>query len=108
MQLLTKSLLKELPVLYSQEKISNEKKMVHAKFFFPMGSWTWFVMEGERKDGDFIFFGYIIGLVERFGYFTLSDLKSISISGLTIERDLYFQPALFGKVMEEFRYERQA
>jgi hypothetical protein len=82
--------------------------MIYAKFFFPVGKWTWFVMEGEKKSNDFLFFGYIIDLRERFGYFTLNDLKKVQIAGLSIERDLYFQPGKFAEIIRKFREDRLA
>ena len=107
MHLLTKELSEKLPALRSQKERPHEKKTVHAKFFFPAGKWTWFVMEGEAKEDDFLFFGYIITITERFGYFTLKNLESIQIAGLTIERDLYFQPGRLTDVLERFRVERR-
>src|SRR5580704_16492307 len=51
MQLLTKELREKIPALYSQE---NEKDpMVYIKFFDPVGSWTWYVTEGEQRGRDF-------------------------------------------------------
>ena len=76
MRLLTKELRQQLPPLYAQE---NEKDpMVYAKFFTPDSSWTWFVTEGSAQDGDFIFFGFVIGF----------------------ERDLYFSAAGFSEVIQ--------
>ena len=62
------------------------------EFFCPWSDWTWFVTEGGPRDDDFIFFGYVIGFEEEWGYFSLSELESIrGPGGLTIERDLYPQ-----------------
>lgn len=106
MQLLTREIAERLPPLRSQKELAHEKKLIHARFFFPAGRWTWFVMEGDQRGEDFLFFGYIITITERFGFFTLKNLESIRIAGLTIERDLRFRPAPFAEVLAEFRRER--
>ena len=102
MQLLTEKIKEQLPALYVQE---NEKDpMVYCKFFDPTGSWTWYVTEGEETDdGDFLFFGYVIGIDAELGYFTLSQLESAKnrckgIQALPIERDLYFTPCRLSEV----------
>src|SRR3984893_6513306 len=90
MKLLTDELRAQLPKLYSQE--AEADPMVHAKFFLPGTGCTWFVTEGEANDGDFLFFGFVIGLESEFGYFLLSELESVrSPLGLEVERDLTFR-----------------
>ena len=69
MDLLPEELRKTLPPLYSQE--SSSAPIVHAKFFTPDAGWTWLVTEGsEEEDGDWLLFGYVIGLEEEWGYFS--------------------------------------
>jgi hypothetical protein len=101
MKLLTENIRQTLPKLYSQE--SEKNPVVHLKFFTPWTNWTWFATEGEpRGDNDFLFFGYVIGLEAEWGYFTLGELESVrGPAGLTIERDLYFTPEPFSKVITE-------
>lgn len=106
MKLLTSELRARLPALYSTEGTPAMEKHVYAKFFFPMGSWTWFVLEGSRQEDDFLFFGYVIGLDEELGYFSLRELEGIDIHGLRVERDLYFTPGTLGEVLGQFRRER--
>ena len=102
---MTAELRARLPKRYAQEGTRNP--IVHAKFFFPAGNWTWFVTEGEEDGDDFLFFGYVIGHEEEWGYFLLSELESVRGPGdLTIERDLHFQPEPFSKVIARFRKER--
>ena len=80
-----------LPKLYAQE--GNKDPTVHVKFFQPWGAWTWFATEGEQQDGDFIFFGYVIGHEREWGYFSLNELSSVTgPMGLKIERDIHFTP----------------
>jgi len=97
MELLTEELRRILPPLYSQER--NKDPTVYIKFFTPDANWTWYVTEGSEEDGDFIFFGYVIGPVEEWGYVALSDLQNArGPLGLAIERDLYFTPVPLSKV----------
>jgi len=115
MKLLTKELRKKLPPLYSQEK--NEDPMLLVKFFHPMSSWAWYATEGSPVDGngikiggddgvpdgteeaDFLFFGFVDGHEGELGYFSLSELESVSVMGLGIERDLCWEPRRLSKVM---------
>ena len=106
MQLLTDELRAQIPKLYSQEHIKMEEKQVYAKFFFPAGNFTWFVIEGEDEGDDFLFFGYVIGSEAEWGYFTLGELQNINIKGLAVERDLYFKPGKFAEVIKQFYAER--
>lgn len=104
MQLLTDELRQQIPKLYSQEEQEPQGKQVYCKFFFPAGNWTWFVTEGEAQpNGDFIFFGYVIGLEREWGYFSLKELEEINISGFRVERDLYFKPGTFAEVIKDFQ-----
>ena len=87
MKLLTKELRQKLPPLYSCEKCTDP--IVHAKFFTPDSSWTWFVLE---FDGEDTFFGYVVGLECELVYFSLEELESVrGPLGLAVERDLYFK-----------------
>jgi hypothetical protein len=105
-KLLPEELRAELPKLYAQETVDTEEKQVYLKFFFPAGNWTWFVTEGEPEGDDFVFFGFVIGDFDEWGYFTLNELESINAVGLMVERDLHFKPGKFSDVVAQFRRER--
>ncbi|MBA7627652.1 hypothetical protein ES703_35119 [subsurface metagenome] len=99
MKLLTKEIEKKLPRLHSQEAVSNPKIIV--KFFHPLSSWTWFVVEGEiDPDGDILFFGLVDGFEKELGYFSLKELEEIKVRGLGIERDKWFG---YGHRLDEFK-----
>jgi hypothetical protein len=99
MQLLTAELRAQLPALYAQEK--EKDPMVHIKFFTPWTGWTWYATEGSEQEGDFIFFGYVIGLEKEWGYFSLNELSSVrGPGGLTIERGLHFTPKRRSEIKE--------
>jgi len=105
MKLLTAELRAGIPALYGQECAKDAR--VHAKFFCPWSNWTWFATEGSEQEGDFLFFGYVIGHEDEWGYFLLSELESVrGPGGLTIERDLHFAPGPFSEVLARFRKER--
>ena len=106
MQLLSVELRAAIPKLYSQERVTTQEKMVYAKFFFPAADWTWFVTEGEPEKDDYVFFGFVIGDFYEWGYFTLNELQSINVRGLTVERDLHFKPGKFCEVIKQFQEER--
>jgi hypothetical protein len=105
MELVPAELRAKLPRLYSQEH--NRDPTVHLKFFSPYSNWTWFATEGEQQEDDFIFFGYVIGFEEEWGYFSLSELESARRGDLPlVERDLYFTPGPFSEVIARYRRER--
>ena len=90
MKLLTDELRARLPRLYSQE--AEPEPTVYAKFFLPGTGWTWYVTEGSEQEGDFLFFGWVMGLDSEFGYFLLSELEAVRTpQGLSVERDLTFR-----------------
>jgi hypothetical protein len=99
MKLLTADLRSKIPPLYSQENLKLEERIVHAKFFFPAGNWTWFITEGEQDGDDFRMFGFVIGFEREWGYISLNELEATNVNGLTVERDLYFDPGKFSDVM---------
>lgn len=90
MKLLTDELRAKLPPLYSQE--AEPEPTVYAKFFMPGTGWTWYVLEGNEQEDDFLFFGFVVGLESEFGYFLLSELESVTNQlWLHVERDLSFR-----------------
>ena len=94
MQLLTNEIRRQLPPLYSTEKISDPT--VWVKFFTPYSSWTWYVTEFDGQD---TFFGLVQGFDEELGYFSLTELQNArGPYGLSIERDLHFQPTPLSKL----------
>jgi len=66
--------------------------MAWVKFFTPDSCWTWYILEGEEKDdGNWLFFVYVEGIYEEYGYVTLRELENARGQlGLKIERDIHF------------------
>lgn len=88
MKLLTESIRKELPPLHATE--NDPEPVARVKFFTPWTIWTWYVLEFDGKD---VFFGLVEGIDTEWGYFSLAELESVrGPGGLTIERDLYWEP----------------
>ena len=55
----------------------------------------------SQKDEDTCY-GYVQGLEDELGYFSLSEISLIrGYLGLPVERDLFFQPTLLSKIREE-------
>ena len=116
MKLLTKELEKKIPPLYSQENVKDP--MVVAKFFFPAGSATWWIIEGEWKkyplfdadeiqvseDKEYLMFGLCMLFTPQeaeLGYVSLDELASVTgPMGLKVERDMYWEPIPLSKVKE--------
>lgn len=102
MKLLTDDMRKVLPAIGAQEEAPDP--LIHFKFFTPDAGWTWYVTEGGEEEGDFLFFGYVVGVFPEWGYFRLSELEEIrGALGLPVERDLYFEPKNFSSLKS---YER--
>ena len=93
MQLLTDAIKKALPSLYSTESTPLDEKKVVVKFFNPMGSQTWEIVEGSyQEDMDtWLLFGKCdLGYGAEWGYVTLAELQSLDVGfGLGIERDIF-------------------
>lgn len=91
MKLLTAELIAKFPKLYETEKVPNREKKVVAKFFFPAGRFTFYAVE---FDGTDTFFGYTKSPLgedcDEWGYASLSELQSLKVRGLGVERDLHW------------------
>lgn len=70
-RLLTEELRKALPKLRAQA--GAKAPIVYAKFFFPASEWTWFITEGEEQNGEFLFYGLVIGFESEWVIFHLGS-----------------------------------
>lgn len=93
------SLRKQLPGLYSNEHERDPLMIV--RFFTPDSGWTWYASE---FDGEDIFFGWVDGLEQEQGYFSLAELQAATgLFGLHIERDIHFEPTRLSAVKSMHR-----
>jgi hypothetical protein len=91
MRLMTKEIEKKARAQYPKGANMAEQKIV-AKFFDPCGSWTWYLMNQDPEDPDYLW-GIVKGFEVESGSFSLSELQSYrGRFGLGIERDLGFTP----------------
>jgi hypothetical protein len=71
---------------------SDMEQMVVAKFFNPCGNWTWYLMNQDPNDTDYLW-GIVKGFEVEMGSFSLNELKSFKGPlGIGIERDKFFKP----------------
>ena len=91
MKLMTKEIETRAKAQYPKGNDLESQKVV-AKFFNPTGAWTWYVMNQDPEDPDYLW-GIVKGFEVEIGSFSLSELQSFKGQfGLGIERDLYFTP----------------
>ncbi len=90
MKLITKVIEKKAQKQYPMGSDMNQ--MVVAKFFDPCGGWTWYLMNQDPNDTDYLW-GIVKGFEIEVGSFSLNELQSYrGRLGLGIERDRYFTP----------------
>lgn len=90
MKLLTKAIETKAKKQYSLGADSNQ--MIVAKFFNPIGSWSWYLMNIDPNDSDYAW-GIVKGFEVEEGSFSISELENIKLPmGMHVERDLYFTP----------------
>ncbi|WP_105614720.1 DUF2958 domain-containing protein [Vallitalea okinawensis] len=88
-----------VPKLFSQD--GHEPPTAYLKFFDELSYWTWYVLEAEKQgDGDYMFYGYVEGLVNELGYFSLSDLNSINEKCTRVRRDYHFKPTPLAQIIK--------
>lgn len=99
MKLMTKQIEKRAQSQY--EKGNDLSQDVVVKFFDPTGSWTWYLMNQDPQDPDYLW-GIVKGFEVEIGSFSLSELQAIrGRFGLGLERDLYFTPKPAHEVLEK-------
>lgn len=65
------------------------------KLFFPASAATWLLTELHPDDPDSAFGLCDLGVgFPELGYVSISEIESIQVGGLKIERDLYFKPTM--------------
>ena len=100
MKLLTKEITEKAIKQY--DKGSDLEQDIVAKFFDPMGSWTWYLMNLDPEDKDYAW-GIVDGNAVEMGSWQMSELQKVVLKpfGLGIERDLYFEPVKASELWKE-------
>ncbi|KGF40159.1 hypothetical protein HMPREF0647_11595, partial [Prevotella bivia DNF00320] len=90
---------KQLPKLYATEKQLIGDRTAYARYFFPMGAYTAYMLEYDPKER--IGFGAVtMGYGWELGYMSLKEMEEVKVKGLGIERDLYFKPTKLHEIAE--------
>jgi len=99
MKLLTKEITKKATKQYDKGS-DMDGQMIVAKFFNPMGDWTWYLMN-LAEDEDYAW-GIVDGFAVEMGSFSMKELQNIELPfGLGIERDICFEPMPASELWEE-------
>jgi len=100
MKLLTKEITKKATEQFDKGSDLDDQ-MIVAKFFNPMGSWTWYLMN-LAEDGDYAW-GIVDGHAVEMGSFSISELQKVKLKpfGFGIERDMYFEPIKASELWKE-------
>lgn len=94
MELLPKELQNKIPKLYETERIPTSDKIIYARYYAKNTNWVWYAVE-YSKDDDKIFFGYVQGFTNEWGYFGLKEFEDINKKEQLIIRDEKFTPTKF-------------
>ena len=96
MSLIPQDIFNKIPNLYETE--NQEEKICYVKLFLPNSNWTWYIIEIDKSDYNTCY-GLVDGFEQELGYFSLSELETISDSfGLKVELDRNFKPTKLSKI----------
>ena len=97
--LMPKTIEKSLPRLYTTEKELLGDRTAYARYFFPAGAYTAYLLEYDPKER--IGFGAVtMGYGWELGNISLDEMEEVQVRGLRIERDLYFSPTKLHQIEE--------
>ena len=96
---MTKEITKKATEQYDKGSDMDEQ-MIVAKFFNPVGSWTWYLMN-LHEDKDYAW-GIVDGFAVEMGSFSMKELQDTKLPlGLGIERDTSFKPVPASELWKE-------
>lgn len=100
MKILTKEIIEKLPPLYATENESDP--LVHVKLFTPDSNWSWYIIEYDTESRTA--FGYVCGLENELGYFSMDEIESVRGSmGLEVERDISFSSMNLSELKKQLK-----
>ncbi len=89
---------REIPPLYTQENTADP--MIYLEISLLQFPWRWYVSECEiEESGDVLFFGFVNGDFDEWGYFRLSEMEDTRCP-LLVSYD--FKPLPFSKLKKEY------
>jgi len=98
MKLLTKEITEKATKQYDEG--SDMEQMIVAKFFNPVGSWTWYLMN-MAENGDYCW-GIVDGFAVEMGSFSIKELEDLQLPlGMKIERDTSFKSVKASELWKE-------
>ena len=98
-KLMPKAIEKSLPRLYTTEKELLGDRTAYARYFFPAGAYTAYLLEYDPKER--IGFGAVtMGYGWELGNISIDEMEEVRVRGLRIERDLYFSPTKLHQIEE--------
>ncbi len=86
--------------LYSQEHIEDKKVIL--EIFIPHQNMYWLILEGNRENDDFIFFGYCHITDSEFGYVSFNGLYNLDYS---LEFNYYKEPISLNELKAKYEEE---
>ena len=98
-KLMPKFIEKSLPRLYTTEKELLGDRTAYARYFFPAGAYTAYLLEYDPKER--IGFGAVtMGYGWELGNISIDEMEEVQVRGLRIERDLHFSPTKLHQIEE--------
>ena len=86
-----------IPTLYTTEDETTPTCQI--KLFTPDANWTWYIIEMDESEETC--FGYVVGLEQELGYFSLKEVENVrGALNLPVERDLSFSPLCLDEVKQ--------
>ncbi len=96
--LIPKEILESIPDLYCATDTVDP--ICHVKLFTPDSNWTWYIIEHSKENGV-ICYGYVQGLENELGYFSLEEIASVrGALNLPVERDIHFKSTLLSIIIK--------
>ena len=88
--------LAQMPALYSTEKEEEEEHLFRMRFYHPLAQWSWYAVEYDPEDK--VFFGWMDGEFQEWGYFHLLEMAFLDVRGVRMMWDVDFMPVRFGEL----------
>ena len=96
--LISNKILKFIPNLYETE--DQKDPLCHIKLFTPDANFTWYIIEVSIDEN--LCYGYVKGLENELGYFSLDEIADIRGSlGLPVEIDNSFKHTPLSAIKKE-------